>query len=204
MHICGDFSLTYNSCADAETYPLPKLEDLHEALKGCKDFSILDMSQAYHQIPLAKESQSYLTINIHVGLFSFTRLPNGVHSGPAIFQRIMDSTLAGIPKVVCYLDDILVAGVNKDDHLNSLSQVFEKLSAAGFQLKKAKWEFEKTSVQYLGHIIDGEGLHPTDEKLAAVRDAPRPTNVTSLKSFLGLIMFYSRFLKNHSTASKLH
>ena len=199
VRICGDFSLTYNSCADVETYPLPRLDDLHEALRGCKVFSILDMSQAYHQIPLAKESQSYLTINTHVGLFSFKRLPNGVHSGPAIFQRIMDSTLAGIPKVVCYLDDILVAGVDKDDHLNSLSQVFEKLSAVGFQLKKAKCEFEKTSVQYLGHIIDGEGLHPTDEKLAAVRDAPRPTDITSLKSFLGLIMFYSRFLKNHST-----
>ena len=106
VRICGDFSLTYNSCADVETYPLQKLDDLHEALRGCKVFSILDMSQAYHQIPLAKESQSYLTINTHVGLFSFTRLPNGVHSGPAIFQRIMDSTLAVIPKVVCYLDDI--------------------------------------------------------------------------------------------------
>ena len=150
---CEDFSLTYNSCADVETHPLPKLDDLHEALRGCKVFSILDMSQAYHQIPLAKESQSYLTINTHVGLFSLKRLPNGVHSGPAIFQRIMDSTLAGIPKVVCYLDDILVAGVDKDDHLNSLSQVFEKLFAVGFQIKKAKCEFEKTSIQYLGQVL---------------------------------------------------
>ena len=157
------------------------------------------MTQAYHQIPLTKESQSYLTVNTHVGLFSFTRLPNGVHTGPAIFQRTMDSTLAGIPNVVCYLDKILVAGVDKDDQLNSLSQVFEKLSAAMFQVKKAKCEFEKKLVQYLGHIIDGEGLHPTDEKLAAVRDVPRPTDVTSLKSFLGLIVFYSRFIKNHST-----
>ena len=199
VRICGDFSVTYNSCADVETYPLPKIEDLHEAMRGCKVFSILDMSQAYHQIPISQESQPFLTINTHVGLFSFKRLPNGVHSGPAIFQRIMDSTLAGIPNVVCYIDDILVAGVDSNSHINNLSQVFDRLSSAGFQLKKSKCEFEKSSVQYLGHIIDGEGLHPTEDKLKAVRDAPSPTNVTSLKSFLGLIMFYSRFLKNHST-----
>ena len=89
--------------------------------------------------------------------------------------------------------------MDKDDRLNSLCQVFEKLPAAGFLLKKAKCEFVKTSLQYLGHIIDGKGLHPTDKKLAAVRDTPKATNVTSLKSFLGLIIFYSRFLKNHST-----
>ena len=99
------------------------------------------------------------------------------------------------PKVVYYLDEILVAGVDNDDHLNSLSQVFEKLSAAGSRLKKAKCELEKTSVQYLGHVIDGEGVHPTDEKLAAVCDASKPTNVTSLKSFLELVMFYSRITR---------
>ena len=94
------------------------------------------MGQAYHQIPLAKESQSYVTIHTHVGLFSFKRLPIGVHSGPTNFPRVMDSTPAGIPKVFCYLDDILVLGVDKDDHVNSLCQVFEKLCAAGFQVKK--------------------------------------------------------------------
>ena len=97
VRICGDFSLTYNSCAHVETYSLPKLDDLHEALRSCKVFSILDMSQAYHQIPLAKESQPYVTTNTRLGLFSFKWLPNGVHSEPAIFQRIMDSTIAGIP-----------------------------------------------------------------------------------------------------------
>jgi len=77
----------------------------------------------------------------------------------------MDSTLAGIPNVVCYIDDILVAGVDSDSHLNNLSKVFDRLSSAGFQLKRSKCDFEKSSVQYLGHIIDGEGLHPTEDKL---------------------------------------
>ena len=80
VRICGDVSVTYNSCADVETYPLPKIEDIHEAVRGCKLFTILDISQVYHQIPIATESQPYLTINTHMGLYSFNRLPNGANS----------------------------------------------------------------------------------------------------------------------------
>ena len=199
VRICGDFSVTYNSCADVETYPLPKIEDIHEAVRGCKLSTILDISQAYHQIPIATESQPYLTIDTHMGLYSFTRLPNGVHSGPAVFQRVMDNTLAGLSKTICYIDDILVAGTDEQDHLDTLSKVLERLSTAGFRLNQKKCQFNRSSVTYLGHVIDGNGLHPTEEKLKAVKDAPRPKDVTALKSFLGLLMFYSRFLPNHST-----
>lgn len=199
VRICGDFSVTYNKCADVETYPLPKIEDIHEAVRGCKVFSILDISQAYHQIPISEESQPHITVNTHMGLYSFTRLPNGIHSGPAIFQRIMDNTLAGIPKTICYIDDILVAGTDEQDHLNTLAKVFERLAQAGFKLNQKKCQFSKSSVTYLGHVIDGNGLHPTKEKLKAVQDAPQPKDATALKSFLGLLMFYSRFLPNHST-----
>ena len=77
--------------------------------------------------------------------------------------------------------------------------VLQKILDAGFRLNKAKCKFQQTSVVYLGHSIDTEGLHPTDEKLSAIMDAPPPKDVSALKSFLGLIMFYSRFLPNHST-----
>lgn len=80
VRICGDFKVTYNQCADLVQYPIPKIEDLHTALRGSTVFSVLDMSQAYHQIPIAKESRKYLTINTHIGLFEFKRLPNGIHS----------------------------------------------------------------------------------------------------------------------------
>ncbi len=78
--VCGDFSVTYNACADIETFPMPKIEDMHSVLKGCKVFSVLDLKQAYNQIPLSKDSQKYLTINTNMGLFAFRRLPNGIHS----------------------------------------------------------------------------------------------------------------------------
>ncbi|CAB4000179.1 Retrovirus-related Pol poly from transposon [Paramuricea clavata] len=172
VRVCGDFSVTYNACAEVETYPMPKIEDMHSALRGCQVFSVLDLKQAYHQIPISTESQKYLTINTHLGLFAFKRLPNGIHSGPAIFQRIMDGLLADIPKAVSRLDDILIAGTDYEDHLNTLSQVLERLLKFGFKLNKSKCKFLQSSVVYLGHLIDSAGLHPTEDKLAAVRDAP--------------------------------
>ena len=148
VRVCGDFSVTYNSCANVETYPMPKIEDMHSALRGCTVFSVLDLKQAYHQIPVLKDSQKYLTINTHMGLFAFKRLPNGIHSGSAIFQRIMDGLLADIPKAVSRLDDILIAGTDYQDHLNTLSQVLERLLKCGFKLNKAKCKFLQSSVVY--------------------------------------------------------
>ena len=90
-------------------------------------------------------------------------------------------------------------GVDQADHLNTLSLVLQKLSDAGFRLNKSKCKFQSSSVSYLGRVIDAEGLHPTNDKLTAVEKAPIPKDVSTLKSFLGLLMFYSRFLSHHST-----
>ena len=199
IRVCGDFSVTYNSCADIVQYPIPRIEDLHSVLQGCKMFSVLDMSQAYHQLPIAENSQKYLTINTHCGLFQFMCMLNGIHSGPALFQRTMDALFSGIPGVTCYLDNILVAGKNAQEHYQNLSRVFEKLESAGFKLNKSKCKFEQLSVECLGHVIDESGLHPTREKLDAIRNASAPKAVSALKSFLELLMFYSRFTNDHST-----
>ena len=112
----------------------------------------------------------------------------------------MDGLLSDIPKAVSRLDDILFAGTDEEDHLRSLSLVLERLLSTGFRLNRTKCKFLQSSVVYLGHVIDGEGLHPTEDKLKAIRDSPTPKDVTALKSFLGLVMFYSRFMPHHSTA----
>ena len=78
VRVCGDFSVKYNAYADVETYPMPQIEDMHSALRGCTVFSVLDIKQAYHQTPIAQKSQRDLTINTHIGLFTLKRLPNGI------------------------------------------------------------------------------------------------------------------------------
>ena len=124
-------------------------------------------------------------MNTHKGLFRYTRLPFGISSAPGIFQRVIESVLQGIPGVAVYLDDILVAGHTEDEHLKSLNLVLERLARAGLRVKREKCEFMRPSVSYLGHRIDETGLHPLQDKIQAIQNAPIPKTVQQLKSYLG-------------------
>ena len=199
VRICGDFKVTVNRVSKLDRYPIPKIEDLLAQLAGGKAFTKLDMSQAYQQLLLEDESKKYVVVNTHRGLFQYNRLPFGVASAPGIFQRVMECLLKGIPGVVVYIDDILVTGQTEEAHLSALEEVLKRLGEAGLRLKKEKCVFMAPSVVYLGYQIDAEGIHPVSEKVKAVQEAPRPVSVSGLKSYLGLLTYYSRFLPNLST-----
>ena len=132
-------------------------------------------------------------------MFVYSCLPFGASSAPGIFQRIMDSLLQDMPNVLVYLDDILVAGRTPVEHCRTLAEVLARLSKAGLCLKRDKCTFMTTSVQYLGYRIDGEGMHPTQAKLKAIKEVCTPRNVTELKAYLGILTYYSKFLPNLST-----
>ena len=199
VRICGDFSVTVNPVSKLDRYPIPKVEDLFARLSKAKHFSKLDLSQAYQQVPLEEDSKKYVVINTQRGLFRYTRLPFGISSAPGIFQRVIESILQGIDGVVVYLDDILITGVTKEAHLKTLDEVLSRLDRAGLRVKKSKCEFLKSSVTYLGHRIDADGLHPLSDRVRAVKDAPTPNSVSKLKSYLGMLTYYSKFLPNLST-----
>ena len=198
VRLCGDYKITVNRAAKVDKYPIPTIADLYASLSGGKLFTKLDLSQAYHQIPLDDVSRGALTLNTHRGLFRPTRLPFGVASAPGIFQRIMDGLLAGLPGVCVYLDDIIITGSDMGSHLKNLKNVLTKLRDAGLRLKKSKCTFLANSVVYLGHRIDASGLHPVPEKLDAIRQFPTPSKVSELQSFLGLINHYRHFIPNLS------
>ena len=147
-------------------------------------------------MPVDEDSKKLLVVNTPKGLFRYTRLPYGVSSAPGIFQRLMENVLQGIPNVIVYIDDILVTGADDGAHLKTLSRVLDRLERAGFRAKKSKCMFMAPSVSYLGHLIDEVGLHPLQEKVRAVKEAPSPKNVSELKSYLGLLTYYSKFLPN--------
>ena len=111
----------------------------------------------------------------------------------------MDTILQDISNVICYIDDILVTGGDDQAHLRNLAEVFARLERHGIRMKKGKCHFMRNSVEYLGHRVDATGLHALPDKLEAIQNAPEPTNVQELRSFLGLLNYYGKFIPNLST-----
>ncbi|KAJ8023976.1 hypothetical protein HOLleu_36568 [Holothuria leucospilota] len=198
IRICGDYKVTLNQCVKVDKYPLPHIEDLFAKLAGGKRFSKLDMSHAYQQVELDEGSKGFTTISTQKGLFVYNRLPFGISSSPGIFQRTMDNLTQGLPGVVTYLDDILVTGASEKEHAENLETLLTRLTEAGIRLRKDKCVFSVSEVIYLGYRIDSEGLHPIDDKAEAILKARQPTNVTELRSYLGLLNYYGRFLPSLS------
>ena len=199
LRICGDYKVTINPCLQIDQYPLPKPVDLMTCLTGGKRFSKLDLTAAYQQMALDDKSAKLVTINTHQGLYEFTRLPFGVASAPAVFQRAMDSVLQGIPHCICYLDDILVTGCTDAEHLRNLEEVLRRLQRAGIRLKRIKCSFCQDSVEYLGHRVDAKGVHTSPKKVEAIVNAPQPKNLSELRSFLGILNYYAKFIPNLSS-----
>ena len=199
LRICGDYKVTINKEISEEQYPLPNTDDMFASLSGGQKFTKLDLKQAYSQLELESASEEYLTINTHLGLFRYKRLAYGVSSAPAIFQSVMDQILSGLPGVLCRIDDILITAPDDTTHLKTLREVFRRLKEHNIKLRGDKCTFMQKEVVYLGHRVDAEGIHPTSEKVEAIRDAPPPTCVKELKAYLGLLNYYGSFLPNLST-----
>ena len=189
IRIFGDHKVTINQASRVDHYPLPRIDDLLASLAGGESFSKLDMAHAYLQIPLEEGSKKFTTINTHRGLYQYNRLPFDISSAPAIFQRTIENVLRGIPRVCVYIDDILITGNTEDEHLRNLNEVLARLENLGFRLKRHKCVFLLPSVDYLGHTITADGIKPNAEKVHVIRGAPRPRDVSQLRSFLGLMKF---------------
>ncbi|CAF4178451.1 unnamed protein product [Rotaria sordida] len=194
VRICADLSTGVNQVLDIEQYPLPKPDELFTVLNGGEKFTKIDLSDAYLQVQLDDDSKELLVINTHKGLFRFNRLPFGIASAPSIFQKIMDQMIAGLDGTICYLDDIIVTGKNTIDHLNNLQQLFIRIREYGFHLNKQKCSFLQNQVEYLGYIVDKHGIHSSPSKTTAIIKMPRPGNISQLRSFLGMVNHYAKFI----------
>ncbi|XP_031550150.1 uncharacterized protein K02A2.6-like [Actinia tenebrosa] len=169
VRVCGDFKVTINPQLEIDEYPLPRIEDIYASLSGGKQFSTLDLRQAYLQMEVDEQSKHYLTVNTHRGLFQYQRLPYGVASAPAIWQRAMDQVLQCRPGVQCYLYDIVVTGKSEREHLDVLDKMLQRLEEYGLKANKGKCKFLQ---EYLGHVISAEGLRQSPKKTKAIVEMP--------------------------------
>ncbi|XP_053550471.1 uncharacterized protein K02A2.6-like [Bombina bombina] len=196
IRICGDFRVGLNPQLLVDQYPLPRIEELFSSLAGGEKFTKIDLHQAYLQLEVHPDSRHLLTINTHKGLFQYTRMVFGIAPAPAVWQRIMDEILAGIPHTHCMLDDMLITGENDAAHKANVEAVLQRLQEFGLKVNMEKCEFFCKSLEYCAHVVDKTGLHTTAEKVKALVHAPTPVNVSQLRSYLGLLNYYHRFLPN--------
>ena len=180
-------------------YAIPLPEDVFVKLQGGQRFTKLDLKSAFQQLPLDPDSQKFVTMNTHRGLYRYKRLPFSIVSSPAIFQRTMDVILQGLDNVASIQDDILITGRDDDHHIKNLDSVLNRLDSYGLRLQLSKCKFMQKSVTYMGCVISAIGISPTEEKIEAIKQVSCHENSTQLRASLGMINYHGKFIRNLST-----
>ncbi|XP_064462347.1 uncharacterized protein K02A2.6-like [Ornithodoros turicata] len=186
-----------NRAVIPDCYPLPHIEELVNRLAGAKVFSKLDLTAAYHQLPLAEESRDITAFITHDGLFRYKRVCFGLASAPSAFQKLLANVLKDCSGVLHYLDDIIVHGKSEEEHARNLRQVLRCLSDAGLRLNE-KCMFGVRELTFVGHTVAEGKVMPLEENVKAILEAPAPTDFRTLKSFLGMTGHYAKFIKNYA------
>ncbi|XP_018317261.1 uncharacterized protein K02A2.6-like [Mycetomoellerius zeteki] len=181
IRICADFSTGLNDFLEQNHHPLPHPNEIFAKLSNCKYFSQIDLSDAFLQIQVDENSKHLLTINTHRGLFVYNRLPFGVTVAPGEFQAIVDAIIAGLDKVFAYIDHLVVGGSTIEEHDRNLNELFKRVHDYGLHVHIEKCNFFATEINYLGYIIDGQGLHPDPKKISAIVNLPAPSDLTTLQ-----------------------
>jgi hypothetical protein len=213
VHLCKKphsdelrFTIDYrnvNETLDSMGWPLPNITAMLQRLgaKRPKFFAVLDLTKGYYQAPLAVNSRKFTAFVTPNGTYEWTRVPMGLKNAPAYFQKaIQFEVLRELVGIACeiYIDDIIIFGSTEEEYLQNLAKVLDRLKEHALLVHPGKCKFNLASVEYVGHMISGEGLHFSREKLQKVADFPKPRTQKELKGFLGLANYFRDHVEHHS------
>ena len=201
VRICVDMREP-NKAIGRERHPMPTLDDLITDLNGATMFSKLDMTQAYHQLELDESSRHMTTFTTHVGLRRYKRLLFGVNAASEIFQNTIANLLQDIPGSKNLSDDIIVYGKSKEEHDKNLHATLKRLEESGAKLNKQKCVFASDSLTFFGHVFGKNGISADPDKINSIMNAPAPTNIAELRSFLGMTQYLSRFIDGYASKTE--
>lgn len=169
-----------NSKTIADVYPLPRIDDMFDALHRARLFSLLDATTGYWQIPIKKEERPKTAFMTQDGLFQFTVVPFGLKRAPATWQRAMNAVFAGLlwKKCLIYMDDLLIYSHTFAEHLENLHECLRRARERNLKFKPKKCQLFMTKLDFLGHEVSSEGIHTSSKKVAAIaklRNPPPPS-----------------------------
>lgn len=199
--ICADLRQV-NQLVRGDAFPLPRIDDVIDQIGPAKFLTKLDLLKGYFQIPLSERAKKILAICTPTGLYQFKRLPFGLKTAPAAFQRLMNTLFHGWSDVMVYLDDALIASKTWEEHLIRLREVLERLKEANLTINLEKSDFGRAQVQYLGYIVGLGQVAPLESKVQAILEYPNPRNRRELRRFLGMVGYYRRFCPNFATVAE--
>jgi hypothetical protein len=203
MRMCVDYH-ALNEVTIKNKYPLPRIDDLFDQLKGAKYFSKIDLRSGYHQLKIKESDIPKTAFVTRYGQYEFTVMSFGPTNAPAYFMNLMNKVfMEELDKfVIVFIDDILIYSKSVKEHEQHLRVVLEKLRAHKLYAKFSKCEFWLEEVAFLGHILTAEGVAVDPEKVEAISDWQQPTNVSEIRSFLGLARYYRRFIEGFSKIAR--
>ena len=194
---CIDFR-RLNSLTVKDSYPLPCICETLESLVGAAHYTTMDMNSGFWQVLMAAESKQYTAFTLgSMGLYECESMPFGLCNGPLTFQRLMLNCLGELNLTYCliYLDDVIIFSKTEEEHLERMRVVFDRFCEHGLILKPSKCEMFKTEINYLAHHMSTRWVLPSKKNLEAIARCPPPDTYTKVKSFVGLVGHYRRFIK---------
>ncbi|GKC85288.1 putative nucleotidyltransferase, ribonuclease H [Tanacetum coccineum] len=203
MRMCIDYR-ELNKLTIKNRYPLPRIDDLFDQLQGACCFSKIDLRSGYHQLRVREEDIPKTAFRTRYGHFEFTVMPFGLTNAPAIFMDLMNRVCKPyLDKfVIVFIDDILIYSKSEEEHEVHLKTILDLLKKEKLYAKFSKCEFWLQEVQFLGHVVNRDGIHVDPSKVESVKNWKTPESPTEIRSFLGLAGYYRRFIENFSKIAK--
>ncbi|GKF92892.1 putative reverse transcriptase domain-containing protein, partial [Tanacetum coccineum] len=175
-----------------------------DQLQGSSVYSKIDLRSGYHQLRVREEDILKTAFRTHYGHYELQVMPFGLTNAPAVFMDLMNRVCKPyLDKfVIVFIDDILIYSKNKQEHKEHLKQILELLKKEELYAKFSKCEFWIPKVQFLGHVIDSEGIHVDPAKIESIKDWIPPKSPMEIRQFLGLAGYYRRFIEGFSKIAK--
>lgn len=187
-----------------DRYPIPNIDDILDKLGRCMYFTTLDLAKGFYQIQVDEADVHKTAFTVEGGHYEFLRMPFGLKTAPATFQRLMNTILKDYINKIClvYLDDIIIFSTSFQEHEDSIRLIFKRLEEANLKVQLDKSEFFKRETEFLGHVITQNGIKPNPKKIECVVNFPIPKTTKQIKQFLGLTGYYRKFIKDYSLIAK--